>query len=258
MSEIKSFRDYERYEDYVNRYNRNRTINFSEFFGGGEQQSSAGTAGILSDYAAIRNGSYGRLLKAHFANVEGELAGRGDTPQKLTLMKTGADCLRQSADALNQSSLWEKKKIRGKDDKTGEETVTEDYDWKAITKAVRAFIDDYNDVVKESGESDTKGVLRQAMWMTNATKANASLLGRAGITIGKGNQLKLDEDALKSADISTLRSVFCGFNSYAGEVSRKAAGISNAANRVGGSYTRNGAYANVPDYLLSKKIDEEA
>lgn len=39
--------------------------------------------------------------------------------QKLTLMKTSADSLKKSADALNDSSLWEKKKIKKKDEKRG-------------------------------------------------------------------------------------------------------------------------------------------
>ena len=34
-------------------------------------------------------------------------------------MKTSADSLKKSADALNDSSLWEKKKIKKKDEKTG-------------------------------------------------------------------------------------------------------------------------------------------
>ena len=44
-------------------------------------------------------------------------------------MKTSADSLTKSADALNDSSFWEKKKIKKKDEKTGEEIETEDYDW---------------------------------------------------------------------------------------------------------------------------------
>ena len=76
--------------------------------------------------------------------------------QKLTLMKTSADSLKKSADALNDSSLWEKKKIKKKDEKTGEEIEVEDYDWDKITKAVKSFVEDYNDVVKEAGESNTK------------------------------------------------------------------------------------------------------
>ena len=43
--------------------------------------------------------------------------------QKLTLMKTSADSLKKSADALNDSSLWEKKKIKKKDEKKGLERM---------------------------------------------------------------------------------------------------------------------------------------
>ena len=75
--------------------------------------------------------------------------------QKLTLMKTSADSLKKSADALNDSSLCGKK-IKKKDEKTGEEIGVEDYDWDKITKAVKSFVEDYNDVVKEAGESNTK------------------------------------------------------------------------------------------------------
>lgn len=108
-----------------------------------------------------------------------------------------------------------KKKIKKKDEKTGEETEVEDYDWDAITKKVKSFIDDYNDVVKEAGESNTKDVLRNASWMTGMTDKTSHLLSKIGITIGKGNKLELDEDELK-----------------------KAAGISNAANRANATYTK--------------------
>ena len=121
--------------------------------------------------------SHGKLMKAYYAKQDAEkLSGKGDTSQKLTLMKTSADSLKKSADALNDSSLWEKKKIKKKDEKTGEEIEVEDYDWDAITKKVKSFIDDYNDVVKEAGESNTKDVLRNASWMTGMTDKTSYLL----------------------------------------------------------------------------------
>ena len=146
MSEINSF------SDYTNKYNSN--VDYSALFGGTSNSSSLSSTNILSDYASIKNGSYGKLLKAYYAKQDAEkTAGTGDTSQKLTLMKTSADSLKKSADALNASSLWEKKKIKKKDEETGEETEVEDYDWEAITRAVKSFIEDYNDVVKEAGES---------------------------------------------------------------------------------------------------------
>ena len=149
MSEIKSF------SDYTSKYNSN--VDFSALFSGTSDISSVGNTNMLSDYAAIKNGSYGKLMKAYYAKQDAEkLSGKGDTSQKLTLMKTSADSLKKSADALNDSSLWEKKKIKKKDEKTGEEIEVEDYDWDKITKAVKSFVEDYNDVVKEAGESNTK------------------------------------------------------------------------------------------------------
>ena len=149
MSEIKSF------SDYTSKYNSN--VDFSALFSGTSDSSSVGNTNMLSDYAAIKNGSYRKLMKAYYAKQDAEkLSGKGDTSQKLTLMKTSADSLKKSADALNDSSLWEKKKIKKKDEKTGEEIEVEDYDWDKITKAVKSFVEDYNDVVKEAGESNTK------------------------------------------------------------------------------------------------------
>lgn len=172
-------------------------------------------------------------------------------------MKTSADSLKKSADALNDASLWEKKKIKKKDEKTGEETEVEDYDWDAITKKVKSFIDDYNDVVKEAGESNTKDVLRNASWMTGMTDKTSHLLSKIGITIGKGNKLELDEDELKKADISPLKTVFTGYNSFVGKTAQKATGISNAANRASATYTNNGTYSKKDSSLTSSKIDKE-
>ena len=54
----------------------------------------------------------------------------------------------------------------------------EDYDWKAITKAVKSFVDDYNSTVEKAGESDTKNVLRNAAWMTKTTSVRKGCLPR--------------------------------------------------------------------------------
>lgn len=251
MSEIKSF------SDYTSKYNSN--VDYSALFGFGGASGNTSAASVnLSDYAAIKNGSYGKLMKAYYAKQDAEkVSGKGDTSKKLTLMKSGADSLKKSADALNDSSLWEKKKIKTKDEKTGEETETEDYDWDAITKAVKSFVQDYNDVVTEAGESDTKDVLRNASWMTGMTSKNSKILGKIGITIGKGNKLELDENALKKSDISVLKTVFTGYNSFASQVAQKATGISNAANRAGSTYTNNGTYSKTGASLASSKIDKE-
>ena len=172
-------------------------------------------------------------------------------------MKTGADALKKSADALNNDELWEKKIIKKKDEKTGEEIEVEDYDWEAITKAVKSFVEDYNDVVEQAGNSNSKDVLRNAVWMTGITESNENMLSKIGITVCKGNKMELDEDALKKADISSLKTLFTGHNSFADKVSMKASSISHAAARSSGTYKSNGTYNNALSELVSSKVDEE-
>lgn len=245
--------------DYINYAGYDSGYDFSALLGG-----TANTSGtLLSDYASIKNGSYGKLMKACYANREAERAAlSGDSRQKLTLMRSDADSLKKSADALNDASLWEKKKVKKKDEETGEVTETEDYDWNAITKAVKSFVEDYNDVVEQAGDSDTKNVLRSAMWMTGITDKVKNLLSKVGITVGKGNKLALDEDALKEADITALKSLFTGHGSFADKISRKAGSISsaaaNAAARVSAAtYTRNGTYSDTLSRLISSAVDEK-
>ena len=154
MSEINSF------SDYTNKYNSN--VDYSALFGGTSNSSSLGGTNILSDYASIKNGSYGKLLKAYYAKQDAE----------------------KTADALNASSLWKKKKIKKKDEETGEET-------------------------------------------------------------------------LKKSDISSLQSVFTGYNSYASKISQKATSIGNAVSRSKAvTYTSSGSYSNTLSKLVPSTVDE--
>lgn len=97
MSEINSF------SDYTNKYNSN--VDYSELFGGTSNSSSLGSTNILSDYASIKNGSYGKLLKAYYAKQDAEkTAGTGDTSQKLTLMNSYASKISQKATSIGNAA----------------------------------------------------------------------------------------------------------------------------------------------------------
>ncbi len=185
-------------------------------------------------------------------------------------MRSSADSLKKSADALGNASLYEKKKFKKKDEETGEETEVEDYDWDAVTKAVKLFVDDYNSVVEQAGNSETKNVLRNAAWMTSITEKAGNLLSKVRITVGKGNKLEFDKDALKEKtalgksgieldNISALTSLFTGYGSFGSQISQKASAISNAAARTKGvdkTYNKNGAYSDTISKLFQGTIDE--
>lgn len=246
--------------DYMKYVNLDSGYDVSPLLGGAANASG----NLLSDYASIKNGSYGKLMKAYCARQEAEKeSSSGDTAQKLTLMGSSADALKKSAEALSDPALWEKKKITKKDEKTGEETETEDYDWDAITKAVKSFVEDYNAVVEQAGGSDTKGVLQNAVWMTDMTDKTQKLLSKIGLNIGKGNKLELDEEDLKKANINTLKSMFSKHGSFADRVAQKAGSISRAASsaaakaRAKATYTRNGNYSDALSKMFSSTIDKK-
>ena len=62
------------FNDYTDKYNTN--VDYSFLFGGTPAPSASGTFS-LSDYAAIKNGSYGKLLKAYYAKQDAEKAASG-------------------------------------------------------------------------------------------------------------------------------------------------------------------------------------
>jgi len=245
----------------INKFNQYMNLYNSEdysLFSGGAQLPSMSSSYSLSDYAAIKNGSYGKALKAYYKKMDAEKLSFGaDSAQKNLLMKSGADALEKSAEALKKDTLWEKKETREKDEATGEETVVHDYDRDAIAKAVKTFVEDYNDAVEQAGDSDSKEVLRNAMWMTDTTDANKKVLAKIGIEVGKGNKLELDEETLRKADIGTLKMLFTGYNSFADKVSMKARSISAASSKAGVTYTSDGKYNDVVSKLVSKKVNKE-
>ena len=69
--------------------------------------------------------------------------------------------------------------------------------------------------------------------------------------------MELDEETLKKADISTLKTLFTGHNSFADKISMKANSISNGAARTSGTYKSNGTYSNALSEMVSGKVDQE-
>ncbi|MBE5962644.1 MAG: hypothetical protein E7256_14910 [Lachnospiraceae bacterium] len=184
---------------------------------------TAGSSGssAVGQFMSIRSGSYKKLLKSYYAKQEEEDREETSTKQEYLTAKQDADSLYKASTALNLASLFEKKQ--------NAETGEYEYDRDAIYNAVKAFADAYNDTLDSSSSQDDISVLRKAAMMTSGTGANKNLLSQVGITVGSDNKLTIDENALKNADISTLKTLFSGNNSLAAKTASKASGISSSA-----------------------------
>lgn len=202
--------------------------------------NNTGSAFSLTDYMGIKNGSYGKLLKAYYKKQDTDAAAAETETEKkqLSMLKSSADSLKNATLELMDEDLFEKK--------ANKETGEEDYDWDAIAKAVKDFADKYNSVVESAGNSEDNNVLRHGVWLTQATASNSDLLAKVGITVGSDNKLSVSESTLKEASISTMKILFNGVNSFADNVVRKASQIGNAA--VNGTSAGGSAYTSSASY----------
>lgn len=205
--------------------------------------SASSLSSLISDYNSIKTGSYYKLLSSYYSKVASSDDSTSttdvkDTTTSLYSLKSGASDLSDAVSALQDSSLYEKKTTTNSDGST-----STDYKWSSITDAVSDFVDSYNGVLKNGTDSSVSGIATNVSSLKNMTSANKSLLSSVGISIKSNGTLSLDEDALKSSDISTVKSLFSSAGGYASMVSANASVISyyaQAATATG--YTGSGSY----------------
>ena len=208
--------------------------------------SSSNILGIsLTDYASIRSGSYYKLMKTYYSDSDASTstATSKDSTATLARIETTAENMKDSADDLlakGTSSVFNKISSTDADGKT-----TYGYDTDAIYKKVNAFVNDYNDLLDEAGDSSVTGILTATSSMVNSTKTNANLLSSIGITIGSDNKLSVDEETFKAADMDTVNSLFNSTGSYGYQISAQASMIDyyaqNEASKAN-TYSSTGTY----------------
>lgn len=222
--------------------------------------STSGTSGLgslLSDYSSIRNGSYGKLMKAYYNNVDnGAVKSAYNNAVKNSNTSTAADSsavikeLQSTTDDLTASardlytsgskSVFQKKSIADENGNT-----TQQYDTDAIYKSVKGFVDDYNSVLEAADKSADSKVQNSVTGMINYTKMETNMLGKLGITIGSDYQMSIDENAFKKADMSVAKSLFNGAGSYAYTIGSKSAMTNSYADMEAAranTYNKYGSY----------------
>lgn len=224
--------------------NQSNSSNSTSLFGSGSD-----LLGInYTDYATIRSGSYYKLLKAYYSEdcsdvVKSTISTSKDDTDTLARIESAAEDMKESAAALMTSgskSVFEKVTTTDK-----EGVTTTDYDTDAIYKAVKAFADDYNDLLDQAVESDTTNILRGARTMVNYTKVNERMLEKIGITIGEDNKLEIDEEAFKKVDMSTVKNLFGTRGSYGYQIQTQASLIESYAKSEAAksnTYSSSGTY----------------
>lgn len=232
--------------------NTNYSFLFSSLGNSSNGSSGGMNLNFLSDYASIKNGSYGKLMKAYYSQNSSDSVNKlasnvnNNTVSKtektaLTKVQTATDALKESADILLENgskSVFAQKDITTKDE-NGVETTTKGYDVDAIYKAVNDYVTNYNSVIKTANDSQNDMVITKASSLATSTYANSNLLSKIGITMNEDSTLAIDKDTFKNANMTTVKSLFNGSGSYGYRASAQASLINFAADREA---TRNNTY----------------
>ncbi len=252
------------------------------------QSLSSGSGGMgnlnfLSDYASIKNGSYGKLMKSYYGagvststgasskkySSEGVLEKILEAKKNPKVSKeaqkanaslsTGIASLKTSVSALQN-------------DKTYTDTENGQNATDKVVSAMKAYVTNYNNVVNAAKGSTLTGKTAHVANMMRTTAANADSLAEIGVTIDSSGLLELNEGKLKAAGTSKVQELFSPDNimSYGSTIASRVqfAGTSNSTSVTDSTDTNNKAGSSAAslkedgrklasDELYAKKKDED-
>lgn len=191
--------------------------------GGG--MSAIGDTTLLSDYASIKNGSYGKMMKAYYAK-------------------------QKAADDEDESSVSAKNKSKETKDASSASAARKFYetasgmrnlDYSAdnideLYENVSGFIKDYNSLIKNASKSKNASVQAQADALNDYTYQNYKLFAKIGITMNSDRTLSINEDTFKkmnqktgATNVPTISTLFKGIGSFADKAADRASKIYRTA-----------------------------
>lgn len=234
----------------INGYDSNSISSlFSSLGSTNTNSSSGGMMGInLNDYASIKNGSYGKLVKSYYA-LDEEAATKDkkskndtdDTDATIRSIKSASDDLKDSA-----AALYSAKGLFAKD-------ANGEYDMEALYEKVSKFVEDYNSTIEAVGSAETESIANAGASLVNNTSNNIDMLSKLGISVsGADFTLSIDKEKFMKSNIADVKSMFSGVGSFAYQVGAKASRIYNMVeDKVSGS----GYKSSRPDSTSSTSKD---
>lgn len=203
----------------LNGLNSGLTDTYASLLGGSGSGSGDGMSTLLTDYASIKNGSYGKMMKSYYAKVKEEEEADGTstssskTKEKDAASASAARKFYETASGMNGLNY-------------SADNIDELYD------KVSAFVKDYNSLMTSASKSKNASVKAQADALNDYTYQNYKLFAKIGITMNSDRTLSIDEDTFKkvnertgSTNVPTLTTLFKGMGSFADKAADRASKI---------------------------------
>lgn len=198
--------------------NVNSQNDYSYLFSG-LSGSSGSNLNFLSDYASIKNGSYGKLLKSYYGTAKDSSTATSSAKSSSKNVldrileekrnpKVSKDTQEANANLTEGLSILNTSVAALRNDKTYTDTANgKSAEDKTVT-AMKAYVSDYNNVVAAAKGSTLANKTAYVANMMSTTAANADKLSEVGITVNSDGTLELDEAKLKAAGTAKVQELF--------------------------------------------------
>lgn len=242
-----------------------------------------GNLNFLSDYASIKNGSYGKLMKTYYGTKQDSSTGSSSSKSSSNVLdkileekknpKVSKDVQEANAKLTTGLSSLSSSVSALQSDKTYTDTTNGQSATDKVATAVKDFVTNYNNVVNAAKGSTLSGKTAYVANMMSSTAANADKLSEIGIKVNSDGTLELNQATLKAADISKVQELFSPDNimSYGSTIASRvqfagAASGTDATDSTGtGSTTASSAAASLKadsktlasDELYKKVTDKD-
>lgn len=189
----------------------------------------------FSDYASIKSGTYGKLLKSYYATVDTKTT-KAQVKDKITApkmvqntdiekVKKASDTLYKSLQSLKDKNMWEK---------------AENNDKASLSANLKSFVKGYNDLRSKVKAGNSSNITKTAQYMENISSLMSKDLSEVGITMDEKGNMSFSEDTFSKADIGKVESLFKNQNSYGSQIESFASDISRETIRNNSLYDSNG------------------
>lgn len=237
----------------VNKNQNNYSYLFQSLSSG---NGTAANLNFLSDYASIKNGSYGKLMKSYYGTAKSSAsAGSSAKSNSSNVLdkildekknpKVSKDVQEANANLTTGLSTLKTSVSALQNDKTYTDTANGQSAGDKVVSAMKAYVSNYNDVVTAAKNSTLANKTAYVANMMSSTATNVDKLAEIGVTINGNGTLELNEAKLKEAGISKVQDLFSSKNimSYGSTIASRLqfAGASSTTSTTDSADTTNAA-----------------
>lgn len=190
----------------------------------------------LADYASIKNGSYGKLMKSYYKErnsnqISSENKNEVNKNDSTNKTETVVDSVKKQELVNLQKYTNELQSSSGKLLQKGSASLFKseykEGDKEALYNAVSDFVSDYNNLVEKGTVSTSGSIAGMSGRLEDTAGDHKQALETIGITIDKG-KLTINKDAFMNADMNQVKKLFNENNSFGEFVSDRTKSVERA------------------------------